>query len=143
MKIERNQKGTCVQGLPLPTPSGAIRNYPPEVCPISDLVHVPIVVAVSNVRAQTLDVLGHVGFDLAIAKVGESVRIAVSNFVVFETGLLDALEEMDRLPEKFIQLALSPYPRSGVPSDVVCLTLTEILCDVIMIQCSCRLAGLR
>lgn len=71
----------------------------PRPKPPFSLLHVPLVVVVAHIRAQALDVLGHVGLDLAVANVGEAIAVAVADIVVLEARSLDGLEEMDSLQD--------------------------------------------
>lgn len=62
----------------------------------------PVIVHIAHVRAQAEDVLGRVGQHLAVAKVCKSIRVSVPDIVVFEAGVLDALEEVDGLWEQVL-----------------------------------------
>lgn len=61
------------------------------------LVHVPVVVGIPHVRAQTLDTLGCVCPDFTITEECESVAVSVFDIVIFVARLLDRLEEVDSL----------------------------------------------
>lgn len=54
-------------------------------------------VAVPHVCRQAEHVLCLVGLDLTIAQEGKSVSVPPSDIVVFESGILDRLEEVDGL----------------------------------------------
>lgn len=63
----------------------------------SCLLDVPLVVAITHIRGQALEVFRDVGLDLAVSEEGEAVGVPIADVVVFEAGLLDRLEEVDRL----------------------------------------------
>lgn len=54
-------------------------------------------IVVSDVGAKALDVACRVGLDLAVSEEGEPVTVSISDVVVFESGFLDRLEEVDCL----------------------------------------------
>lgn len=60
---------------------------------------------ISHICTQPKYVVGGIGLDLAVSQERKSIMESVSDVVVFESGVLDTLEEVNRLCRKGSRLA--------------------------------------
>jgi len=70
---------------------------PQNYVALTELFHIPIVIRVPDVRAQTQDVLRGSRLHVTVAQEREPVLVAVCVVVIFPSWCLDRLEEVDRL----------------------------------------------
>jgi hypothetical protein len=71
------------------------------------LVNRPLMVVISHIRGQTLNIPLDMSLDLPISEKCEAVLVSISNIVILESGIFDCLQEMNGLT--FISMSHAPW----------------------------------